>query len=124
MNAVRVGVVGRIIHAIYEGTMTLDLVKEGEQKIEALIPTVSSPAVLYDTLAMKPPSVTLAMEMKSFDSRIASRVTRCATVVADPTTAFCAKVAFVFTREHRVFYNDRDAAIAWLNAGNPAAASR
>lgn len=117
-NSVRVAVVSGIIHALYEGTMTMELVKEGEQKIEALIPTVGAPLVLYDCLGMEPPGLDLALEMKAFDSKIQSRIKRSATVVANAMTAFAAKVAFVLSRDHRVFYNDRAAAIAWLQAAS------
>ena len=96
--------------------MNLDLVREGEQKIEALIPTLDAPVVLYDCLSMKPPTVALALEMKSFDGRIAKKIRRSATVVADATTAFCAKIAFALSPDHRVFYNDRDGALNWLKA--------
>jgi SpoIIAA-like len=123
MASVGVSLEGNIIHARYEGEMTMDLVREGERKIEALLDRISSPAVLYDTLEMEPPTVRLALEMKAFDSRIASRVARSATVVKDAMTAFCAKIAFVFTREHRVFYHDLDAARAWLRGDGVLAAS-
>lgn len=113
-SSVRVAVVSGIIHALYEGSMTMELVKEGEEKIEALIPTVGVPLVLYDCLGMNPPGLDLALEMKAFDSKIHSRIRRSATVVANAMTAFAAKVAFVLSREHRVFYNDRAGAISWL----------
>ncbi|MEO8035291.1 MAG: hypothetical protein ABI837_12725 [Acidobacteriota bacterium] len=116
MASVRVAASRGVIHAVYEGTMTMELVKEGQRQIEALIPTLASPVVLYDTLAMDPPQMSLALEMKAFDSRIAPLILRSATVVSNAATAFCAKVAFIFSREHRVFYNDRRAAIDWLQS--------
>lgn len=116
MNAcVRVAIVPGIIHAVYESEMTMDVVKEGERKIEALTPSLEKPLVLYDTLSMRPPSLDLALEMKAFDGRIQPRIVRSATVVGDAMTAFAAKVAFALSRDHRVFYNDRAAAI-WLAA--------
>jgi hypothetical protein len=123
MASVEVTLEGNIIHARYEGAMSMDLVQEGERKIEAMVDRVPSPVVLYDTLKMDPPTVRLALEMKAFDSRIARRIGRSATVVRDATTAFCAKIAFVFSR-HRVFYDDIDAARAWLleRAALPASA--
>ena len=105
---------GQIIHAIYSGAMTMDLVRDGERQILEILERVPDPLVLYDTLAMDPPSLPLAMEMKSFDGRIRSRVVRSATVVKDATTAFMAKVAFALAREHKVFYDDLDAAYSWL----------
>jgi hypothetical protein len=114
MASVSVRQEGHIIHAVYTGTMTMDLVRDAERQIETLLDRVADPAVLYDTLAMDPPPMQLAMEMKAFDSRIRSRVVRSATVVRDAMTAFMAKVAFSLSREHRVFYDDLDAAYAWL----------
>ena len=115
MPSVSVRREGEIIHAIYSGAMTMDLVQEGERQIEEILERVDEPRVLYDTLAMDPPSLKLAMEMKAFDGRIRSRVVRSATVVHDATTAFMAKVAFALAREHKVFYDDLQAAYAWLD---------
>lgn len=98
--------------------MTMDLVKEGERRIESLIPTLPEPLILYDTLGMDPPTMDLALEMKKFDSRIQPRIKRSATVVPNAMTAFAAKVAFALSRDHRVFYNDRAAAIAWLQSAS------
>lgn len=114
MASVSVALEGDVIHATYVGAMTLEIVKEGERQIEAMIGRVPSPSVLYDTRAMDAPPVALALEMKNFDSRIAKKITRSATVVSNAGTAFCAKIAFVFTREHRVFYHDMESAMTWL----------
>ena len=116
LASVRVTLEGNIIHAVYTGRMTMDLVKDGERQIEALLPVGTERMILYNTQAMDPPDMKLAMEMKAFDGRIRTRVARSATVVRDPTTAFLSKVAFVFSRNHRVFYDDLDAAYAWLRS--------
>lgn len=105
---------GNIVHAIYAGAMTLDLVREGERRIEDAVSDLEDPLLLYDTLEMDPPPMKLAMEMKTFDQRLRSRVRRSATVVQDSTTAFMAKVAFLFSHNHKVFYDDLQAAYAWL----------
>jgi hypothetical protein len=115
MASVQVTLEGNIIHAVYAGTMTMDLVRDGEQQIEALL-SDSANMVLYDTLAMDPPTMALALEMKSFDKRIRLSVARSATAVRDPATAFLSKVAFALSRNHRVFYDDLDAAYAWLRS--------
>lgn len=122
MASVSVVLEGKVIHATYVGTMTMDLVKDGERQIEAVLANVQMPSVLYDTRAMATPTVALALEMKNFDSRIAKKITRSATVVSDAGTAFCAKIAFVFSREHKVFYHDIESAIAWLGGVKLAAA--
>ena len=114
MSSVEVQRRGNLIHAVYRGRMTMELVKSGEQQIEKLVQATPDAAILYDTLEMEPPPMELAIEMKAFDGRIRNRVRRSATLVPSAMTAFMAKVAFVLSREHKVFYHDRDAAIAWL----------
>lgn len=113
---------GNVIHATYVGAMTMEIVKDGERQIEAMIARARLPSVLYDTRAMDVPPVALALEMKSFDSRIAKKITRSATVVSHAGTAFCAKIAFVFSREHKVFYHDIESAVAWLGGAKLASA--
>jgi hypothetical protein len=115
MASVRVTLEGNIIHAVYSGEMTMDLVREGERRIEALLVDAER-MVLYDTLAMKPPTMQLALEMKAFDNRIRMKVSRSATAVRDPMTAFLSRVAFALSRNHRVFYDDLDAAYEWLRS--------
>ena len=122
MASVSVALEGKVIHATYVGTMTMDLVKDGERQIEAMVAQVQWPSVLYDTRAMATPTVGLALEMKNFDSRVAKKITRSATVVSDAGTAFCAKIAFVFSREHKVFYHDIESAVAWLGGAKLASA--
>lgn len=114
MSRVLVLTHGCVIEAVYTGAMTMDLVKESEARIEAEIPRVPHPVILYNTLSMDPPTMALAREMKAFDARIQPRILRSATAVREATTAFLAKVAFVLSRDHRVFYNDRGAAYRWL----------
>ena len=121
MASVNVKLEGRIIHAAYDGRMTLDLVLSGERQIEALVTGSKGRMILYDCVQMDPPTMDLAMEMKKFDGRIRAHVFRSATVVRDATTAFLSKVAFALAREHKVFYNDLDAAYRWL--GREASAS-
>lgn len=114
MASVSVRLEGKVIHAIYTGEMTMELVRDGQRRIEEMLGQVDKPFVLYDTLAMDAPPIRLAMEMKAFDHRVRTRVVRSATVVRDPGTAFMAKVAFALSREHRVFYHDLQAAYDWL----------
>lgn len=114
MGSVAVVLEGNIIHAKYTGAMTMDLVRQGEREIENLVSPGRNNVILYDCIAMNPPSMNLAIEMKAFDGRVRSQVIACATVVSDAMTAFMSKVAFALARNHRVFYNDLQGAIAWL----------
>jgi hypothetical protein len=115
MGSVHVSLEDSVIHARYMGDMTMELVREAQKQIENLLGTSVSRTVLYNTLAMEPTPVALAVEMKRFDASIRTRVKRCATVVATPAIAFLAKVAFALSPAHRVFYSDLDGAIRWLN---------
>jgi hypothetical protein len=114
MGAIAVRQEGNIIHAIYSGAMTMELVRDGQRRIEDLVAKISAPVILYDTLAMDPPPIQLAMEMKAFDGRIRDSVVRSATVVPEAGTAFMAKIAFALSRNHKVFYHDINAAYSWL----------
>ena len=116
MASVSVSLDGNIIHARYVGAMTSELVRQGERDIETLIGRRADLAILYDCVEMDPPPMNLALQMKSFDDRVRSRVVCCATVVKDAMTAFLSKVAFALARNHRVFYNDLAAATAWLRS--------
>ncbi|MGZ8853963.1 MAG: hypothetical protein ACXW2X_11270 [Thermoanaerobaculia bacterium] len=116
VNVIRVG---NLVHAKSRGTMNMDLVRDAERKIEWFLDNTAGPVVLYDTLEMDTPTMELALEMKKFDGRIRDKVLRSATVVRDAGTAFMAKVAFVFSREHKVFYGDLDKALTWLRAAQP-----
>ncbi len=115
MDSIRIRLEGDVIHATYTGTMTMDLILDAERQIEAML-AGSGTKILYNTVAMEPPTMKLALEMKAFDSRISSRVSRSATVVRDATTAFLSKVAFALSSNHRVFYDDIDAAYTWLRS--------
>lgn len=115
-GSVEVELRGGIIVATYAGEMNVELVKEAAASIENYLLTTDSSKILYNTLEMASPPMKLALEMKAFDTKIKEQVTKSATVVPSATTAFMASIAFVLSKNHKVFYNDLEGAIAWLKS--------
>ncbi|QWR76723.1 SpoIIAA family protein [Candidatus Magnetomonas plexicatena] len=107
---------GSVIIAHYEGEMDSALVNDSATQIEELLDKTEANKILYDTLKMSNPPMKLALQMKSFDARIKNKVIKSATVVPGAATALKASIAFVLSKHHKVFHNDYDAAIEWLNA--------
>ncbi|MBF0553884.1 MAG: STAS/SEC14 domain-containing protein [Nitrospirae bacterium] len=103
-----------IIIAAYTGEMDMEIVKQAATGIEDLLNKSQSTKILYNTLNMDSPSMKLAMEMKSFDAKIRDKVQKSATVVPGAATAFLASIAFILSKNHRVFHNDLAAALSWL----------
>ena len=107
---------GTVIIAHYEGEMNSELVNDSATRIEQLLDTTEANKILYDTLNMSKPPLKLALQMKSFDTRIKDKVIKSATVVPGAATALKASIAFVLSKQHKVFHNDYDGAIEWLNS--------
>lgn len=105
-----------IIVAVYTGEMDIELVKKAAADIEDLLSKPRSARILYNTLNMDSPSMKLAMEMKAFDEKIRHQVMKSATVVPGAATAFLASIAFILSKNHKVFHNDLDGALAWLKS--------
>ncbi|KWT92842.1 STAS/SEC14 domain-containing protein [Candidatus Magnetominusculus xianensis] len=105
-----------IIISVYTGEMDMEIVKQAASGIEELLTKSQSTRILYNTLNMETPSMKLAMEMKSFDAKIRDKVQKSATVVPSATTAFFASIAFILSKNHKVFHNDLDAALSWLKS--------
>ncbi len=103
-----------IIYATYIGEMTMELVKQAAASIEDYVNKSDHCKILYNTLDMTNPPMKLALEMQSFDKRIKGKVDKSATVVPTATTAFMASIAFVLSKNHKVFHNDLEAAKEWL----------
>jgi hypothetical protein len=111
---VRVTNEGGIVCAVYLGQMNPRLLDESNGVIRSLLAHTQARRILYDTLHMAEPTMDLALQMKRFDAELRGSVDRAATLVPAAATAFMAKIAFAFTKSHKVFYRDREAALAWL----------
>lgn len=106
---------GYLIEAIYKGEMTTELLNETNAKIRTYVEK-GCKCILYNTLDMNKPEMKHSLMMKQFDQEIGPKLNACATVTSNPATAFMAKLAFIFTPNHRVFYNQLDEAKTWLMA--------
>ncbi|MCG6551103.1 MAG: STAS/SEC14 domain-containing protein [Candidatus Magnetominusculus sp. LBB02] len=105
-----------IIIAVYTGEMSMEIVKQAAEDIEDLIIKAQSAKILYNTLEMESPSMKLAMEMKAFDAKIRDKIQKSATLVPGAATAFFASIAFILSKNHKIFHKDLDAALAWLKS--------
>ncbi len=115
-GSINVELKGDIIYATYHGEMNLELVREAATAIEVYVNKTSNCKILYNTLDMDKPPMKLALEMKSFDKRIKDKVEKSATVVPSATTAFMASIAFVLSKNHKVFHKDLKGAEEWLKS--------
>ncbi len=116
-GSTRVTCNGYRIEAKYSGKMTSELLEDTNRQIRSYVEK-GCRIILYNTLDMAKPEMKLSILMKKFDMEIGSRLSACATVTSDPTTAFMAKMAFIFTPNHKVFYNQLDEALAWLQSNS------
>lgn len=112
-NRVQVTCNGSLITANYIGKMSAELLEEANEQIRTYV-NKGCHRILYNCMEMEKPEMKLSMLMKKFDSEVGHRLDACATVTQDAATAFMAKIAFVFTPNHHVFYNDLAGAKAWL----------
>jgi hypothetical protein len=112
-GSTRVNCNGYMIEAVYTGTMTTELLEKTNMQIRSYIEK-GCKCVLYNTINMAKPEMKHSILMKKFDSEVGSKLSACATVTSDSTTAFMAKMAFIFTPNHKVFYNNLNEAISWL----------
>ena len=113
-GSVKVSHDGGVVFAEYVGDMDKATLDEANGRIRQLLEQSRARRILYDTLRMSDPSMDLALQMKKFDASIRPLLDRAATVVLKSSTAFMARAAFAFTKDHRVFYQSRDEALQWL----------
>ena len=84
-----------------------------QERVLALARESGLRRVLYDARAMSAPEASLALKQQDLDDE-GMRLRR-AIVVPGTKIAYLARIAFG-AGEHRVFYDDIDAALAWLRA--------
>lgn len=106
---------GFIITVTLIGWITEALTELVQRQLEAELMQSSSSSILYDGLYMNDPSLTLVFLMKSFHERLNGRISKSAIVVPGYRLAFLSRLAFgQDEHKYRVFYNDREEALAWL----------
>ena len=103
-----------IILARLRGALTEEILMECQQRVLRLAADTQQNKVLYDTLEMEAPSVDLTLiQQKYVEAELGSLNLRRALVVPNTRVAYLARLAFG-EGDHRVFYNDIEAAFRWL----------
>jgi hypothetical protein len=106
--------VNGIILARLRGVLTESILMECQQRVLALAADTQQNRVLYDALEMDAPSVDLiVMQQEQVAAERESLNLRRALVVPNTRVAYLARLAFG-DGDHRVFYNDIEAAYRWL----------
>jgi hypothetical protein len=106
--------VNGIILARLRGALTEAILTECQQRVLRLALDTQQNKVLYDALEIDVPSVDLAiMQQKHVAAEPGSLNLRRALVVPNTRVAYQARLAFG-EGDHRVFYNDIEAAFRWL----------
>jgi hypothetical protein len=112
--------VGLVIVARIRGRATAEMLRECEQRVLELARDTHQVRVLYDALELEPPEMELVLLQKQLDAakkaNLGLATLRTAILVSNTRIAYLARIAFGHVGEanYRVFYDDRAAALAWL----------
>lgn len=107
---------GSIIHVTLKGWITEELTMQVQSSVEKELSADGKSSILYDCLGMSDPTMALVLVMQSFHDRLHQRVAKSAIVVPGYRLAFLSRIAFgQDDTKYKVFYNNRDEALAWLN---------
>jgi hypothetical protein len=99
-----------------QGEMNEAVLRECQQRVLELAHETGLRRVLYDARAMIAPEADVALVQQKLDDQLGGMKLRRAILVPGPRLAYLARIAF-FEGEDRVFYDDIDAARAWLREG-------
>ena len=97
------------------GEMTEDALRQCQQRVLELAHQTGLRRVLYDARAMIAPAAELALRQQKLDDQLGGMKLRRAIVVSGTRIAYLARIAFLEVGD-RVFYDDIDAALAWLRS--------
>jgi hypothetical protein len=111
-----VRVSGDLLLVELQGAMNEAVLRECQQRVLELAHETGLRRVLYDARAMIAPEADLALMQQKLDDQLGGMKLRRAIVVPGTRIAYLARIAF-FEGENRVFYDDIDAARAWLREG-------
>lgn len=103
---------GDIIIVRVRGIPNETILRECQERVLMLVRGTGQNKVLYDALGMDA-TVDQAVIQQKMDEELGEVRLRRAIVVPNTRIAYLARLAFG-DGEHRVFYNDMDAALAWL----------
>jgi len=104
-----------IIVTRIKGMPTDALIRECHEKILLLLGDAPEGRILYDVLEMEAPPVDVPLSQWELDHNLEKVRLRRAILVPNSKLAYMARLAFGES-EHRVFYNDKQAALTWLIA--------
>jgi hypothetical protein len=99
-----------------QGEMNEAVLRECQQRVLELAHETGLRRVLYDARAMIAPEADLALMQQKLDDQLGGMKLRRAILVPGTRIAYLARIAF-FEGENQVFYDDIDAARAWLREG-------
>lgn len=111
----QVELVDGLIVARLRGEPSAELLEACQNEVLRLLGGATAGKVLYDARDMLPPSVDVPWAQRALDERSTDLRLRRAIVVPSSRLAFLARLAFG-EGDYRVFYDDMDAAVSWLEA--------
>ncbi len=107
--------IGNMILARLVGKPTEELLRECQESVMKFVRETSQTKVLYDARDMDAPPVDVPLAQEKLDAALGEVRLRRAIVVSNTKLAYLARLAFG-EGNYRVFYNDMEAAVTWLNA--------
>jgi hypothetical protein len=116
-NQVAVNLADRLIIARVRGCPTEAVLQACQSEVLSLVRESGVWKVLYDTLEMEPPPVSIPWVQRALDEQVVDIKLRRAIVVPNTKLAFLARLAFG-DGDYRVFYEDKVAAMEWLAEEN------
>lgn len=102
-----------VIRASVAGVITEQLILERHSRVLSLIKESGCKAVLYNILALEPPSLDLAELQHKLNAELQAFDVKLAVVVPGSRLAYLARLAFG-DLNYRVFYESVDDALQWL----------
>ena len=91
------------------------LLAECQRRVLALSRDTGCERVLYDALELDRPPIEIVLTQQAYGAALKQSGLKVAIVVPNTAIAFLSRLAFG-ELNHRVFYNDMAAALAWLTA--------
>src|SRR5690606_4342716 len=110
---------GELIVARVRGEFTLELLRDCHEQVLSLAHSTGRTRVLYDVRVRVPPSVDIALAQRELGENLQALTLRRAIVVPSSRLAYLTRLAFG-EADCRVFYNDLEQAMRWLEEGGPA----
>jgi hypothetical protein len=115
-SILEVHVDGDLLRVALQGELNEAALRLCQQRVLELAHQTGLHRVLYDARAMLAPEADLALMQQKLDDQLGGLKLRRAIVVPGTRIAYLARIAF-FEGENQVFYDDIEAARAWLREG-------